>query len=170
MLVTLPAEFRPVCRYVMRAHRPQDFEILDEQLWNQSGVVYARVYQNKVVYIGATDGPASRRLTAHVNGIAASMRGTAPACKSIYSGRAPRARWCALRLLTDRIRPPLAWVNQQQHLARANGADRGCPCQAGRSVLEDGHAGVAPGGLSILRWVNCMNAGGRKAVRMDLLL
>jgi|SRR5262249_9560982 len=59
--MVFPEEFRPVCRYVMRDHRPQEFKVLDEQLWEHSGAVYARLYGNKVIYIGSTDGRLCKR-------------------------------------------------------------------------------------------------------------
>ena len=73
----LPQEFKPVCQYVMRNGRPDDVQILDEFLWNQSGVVYVRMYGEKVVYIGVTDGLLSKRIRAHLHGISAARPGTA---------------------------------------------------------------------------------------------
>jgi hypothetical protein len=85
--MAFPEEFRPVCQYVMRDQRPQDVKILDEDLWQKWGVVYARVYCEKVVYIGVTDGQLSRRIGAHLNGIAGSMRGTAPRYRAWAEGK-----------------------------------------------------------------------------------
>ena len=82
-----PQEFRPVCQYVMRDHKPQDIKILDEQLWRQLGVVYARVYHDKVVYIGVTDGRLSRRIGAHLRGISSSLHGTAPRYRKWAEGK-----------------------------------------------------------------------------------
>lgn len=82
-----PDEFRPVCRYVMKDQRPQNIEILDHDLWNRSGVVYARVHKGKVVYIGVTDGQLSVRLNAHLRGIGASTRGRASEYRKWAEGR-----------------------------------------------------------------------------------
>jgi hypothetical protein len=60
-----PRKFRPVCQYVMRDKKLQDFKVLDEKLWQQSGVVYARTYRNKVVYIGSTNRTLSKRIDQH---------------------------------------------------------------------------------------------------------
>jgi hypothetical protein len=73
----------------MKNKKPQDIKILDQTLWQKSGVVYARTYRNKVVYIGSTDGRLSRRIGAHLNGISTSMHATAPRY---------RKRTCAVQL------------------------------------------------------------------------
>ncbi len=74
----LPRGFRRVFSYVMGRHGPEHTRVLDPELWEQSGVVYARTYRGKVVYIGSTDGRLCRRINRHVNSIDTSMRATAP--------------------------------------------------------------------------------------------
>ena len=68
-----PHKFRPVLRYRVRDKKVAR-KVLDQKLWHQSGVVYARVYRNKVVYIGSTDRRLSRRIGAHLNYLAGSKR------------------------------------------------------------------------------------------------
>ena len=85
--IKFPEEFRPVCRYDMRDKKPQNIEVLDIDLWQQSGVVYARVYDGKVVYIGMTDGRLSTRLNAHLRGISTSTIGTAPRYREWAEGK-----------------------------------------------------------------------------------
>jgi hypothetical protein len=51
---------------------------LDESLWEQRDVVYARAYRNKVVYIGMTDGYLKKRIRYHLGGIQKFERGSAP--------------------------------------------------------------------------------------------
>jgi hypothetical protein len=86
-IVSLPEEFRPVYQYVMRQGKPQDMKILDELLWQSSGVVYARIYEGKVVYIGSTDGRLSSRIGRHVRDISTSMNGTAPRFREWAEGK-----------------------------------------------------------------------------------
>jgi hypothetical protein len=73
-MTVLPKTFRPVYRYVMKNHRPQEEKLLDEKLWHQSGVVYARIYRGKIVYIGVTDKVLSGRIGAHLRGIGKSKQ------------------------------------------------------------------------------------------------
>ena len=106
-----PAEFRPVYRYLMRQFKRQDCEILDEELWRQSGVVYARVHQRKVVYIGSTDGSLSNRIARHIRGIATSMHGTAPRYR----------KWAEGKQITIAAYkpPPVKLLNRQMEVHRA---------------------------------------------------
>jgi hypothetical protein len=83
-----PRKFRPVCQYVIRDKKPQDIKILDQTLWQKSGVVYARTYRNKVVYIGSTDGRLSRRMGTHLNRPAPKYRDWAEQCRSVAAHRA----------------------------------------------------------------------------------
>lgn len=75
-MARLPEHFRPVCRYTMRDGRPQDEEHIDSELWNERGVVYARIFEEEPVYIGSTDRLLSRRIRAHLRGIATSTQPT----------------------------------------------------------------------------------------------
>jgi len=65
----LPTEFEPVFRYTLVDGKAMDCEVLNQELWQKSGAVYARVHDGEVLYVGKADGKLSRRLTAHVNGI-----------------------------------------------------------------------------------------------------
>jgi hypothetical protein len=70
-----PEEFKAIYRYTMREGRPQDHEgPLDAELWNASGVVYARVFEGEVVYIGSANRPFRKRFTEHLNFIATSQQ------------------------------------------------------------------------------------------------
>lgn len=60
-----PKEFRPACRYAVQNGQPVNIEIIDQQLWGASGVVYARQHERKIVYIGRTDGRLIDRITDH---------------------------------------------------------------------------------------------------------
>jgi len=75
-IARLPEPFRPVYRYTMRDGSPQEEEALGSDLWNEHGVVYARVYQDEPVYIGSTDRRLSRRIQAHLRGISKSEQST----------------------------------------------------------------------------------------------
>jgi hypothetical protein len=59
-------------------HRKPNCKVLDERLWKQSGVVYARTYKKRIVYVGCTDGVLSKRIRRHVRLIATTKTGTAP--------------------------------------------------------------------------------------------
>jgi hypothetical protein len=87
MPMLFPEEFRPVCRYVMKNGKPSDIQILDQELWQQSGVVYARTCEGKVVYIGTADGRLSRRIGAHLNIIANSARDSAARYRKWAEGK-----------------------------------------------------------------------------------
>jgi hypothetical protein len=82
-----PEAFRPVCRYVMKNGKPSDIQISDQELWQQSGVVYARTCEEKVVYIGTADDRLCKRIGAHLKGIAKSARGTAPQYRKWAEGK-----------------------------------------------------------------------------------
>jgi hypothetical protein len=64
-----PREFRPVLQYVMRDGRPLEDKVLNNKLWDESGVVYVRIVNGEPVYIGSTNGKLSTRLKAHLQGI-----------------------------------------------------------------------------------------------------
>jgi hypothetical protein len=85
MSMLFPEEFRPVCRYVMKNGKASDIQILDQELWQQSGVVCT--CDGKVVYIGTADGRLSRRIGAHLKGIVESARGTAPQYRKWAEGK-----------------------------------------------------------------------------------
>jgi hypothetical protein len=59
----------------MQDGRPQEEEgPLDHELWNEEGVVYARLFEDEPVYIGSTDRILSRRIRAHLRGIATTQQ------------------------------------------------------------------------------------------------
>lgn len=82
-----PQEFRPVYAYVMKDRVPQHGKILDAELWKSRGVVYARQYRDKIVYIGCTDDLLSTRTSAHLRLIPTSMRATAPRYREWAEGK-----------------------------------------------------------------------------------
>jgi len=82
-----PQEFRPVCRYVVKDGEPIEVEILDQELWRQPGAVYARIVDEVIVYIEATDGCLSRRLEAHLRNLPTSMIGRAPQFRRWAEGK-----------------------------------------------------------------------------------
>jgi hypothetical protein len=51
-----PEEFRPVLQYVMEKGDPKEQKRLDEALWNESSVVYARISNGVLAHIGSTNG------------------------------------------------------------------------------------------------------------------
>ena len=50
--LAFPEQFRPVLTYLMKEGKPEQTTVLDEEIWNCSGVVYARTHEAKIVYIG----------------------------------------------------------------------------------------------------------------------
>src|SRR5437868_9979380 len=74
MTSVFPEEFRPAGRYVIRNGKPE-YKPLDSELLNLAGVVYARMCDGKIVYIGSTDRLLSKRIGEHLR-IIASKRGT----------------------------------------------------------------------------------------------
>ena len=62
----LPREFRPVFRYRLVDGKVADTKILDGALWKERGVVYARVCNKVILYIGKTDGRISTRIGSHL--------------------------------------------------------------------------------------------------------
>jgi hypothetical protein len=72
--MVFPQEFGAVCRYVMRDGQAQELTILDPELWRQSGVVYARLYADRIVYIGSTDRSVCQRIREHVRLVSSSPR------------------------------------------------------------------------------------------------
>ena len=65
-MVTRPEQFRPVHQYTMLGGRPQEEELLDEELWNERGVVYARIVQEEIVYIRSVDHRLGDRIQEHL--------------------------------------------------------------------------------------------------------
>ena len=62
----LPKEFRPVYRYKFIDGKVCSEKLLDEELWKQSGIVYARMCGGKIVYVGKSDGTLSARIKRHL--------------------------------------------------------------------------------------------------------
>ena len=61
-----PSErFRPVYQYLTVGGRPQEEELFDEELWNERGIVYARVFQEEIVYIRSTESRLCDRIQEH---------------------------------------------------------------------------------------------------------
>jgi hypothetical protein len=69
MRSSLLKEFRPACRYIVTRGKVEGFKTLDRELWRETGVVYARMWQGKMVYIGCTDGRLSARINDHLRRI-----------------------------------------------------------------------------------------------------
>ncbi len=63
--------FVPTYRYRVKDGKIINGKILNEKLWEASGVVYARTHKNSkaVVYIGKTDGPLKTRIKDHLRRI-----------------------------------------------------------------------------------------------------
>mgnify|MGYP001593455712 CR=1 FL=1 len=61
----LPKRFRLVCQYRVKNGKACDRIVFNENLWQSSGVVYARTWRKKVLYIGKADGKLSRRIAEH---------------------------------------------------------------------------------------------------------
>ena len=61
----LPKRFRLVCQYRVKNRKACDRIVFNESLWQSSGVVYARTWRKKVLYIGKADGKLSRRIAEH---------------------------------------------------------------------------------------------------------
>jgi hypothetical protein len=86
-------KFRPVCRYVMRDKKPQNIKTpenndrLDDELWRQSGVVYARVCRGRACYIGSTDRMLCKRIREHLTLIGTSKRGRAAQYRKWAEGK-----------------------------------------------------------------------------------
>jgi hypothetical protein len=72
----LPGEFRPVFQYQFANGRVLADKVLDQELWMQRGVVYARICDGQVVYVGKTDYTLRRRIMAHVRGFPKSPKST----------------------------------------------------------------------------------------------
>jgi hypothetical protein len=84
--MVFPEEFRPVCRYVVTEGQPL-LEILDDELWRASGVVYARKYGDKILYIGSTDGPLGKRIRSHLGAIRNPRHGLAAPYREWAEGK-----------------------------------------------------------------------------------
>jgi len=83
-----PKEFRQVLQYVMRDGRPQEVTIKhNSKLWEESGVVYARIVNGEPVYIGTTNGKLSKRLKAHLQGIEKPRTSNAKEYKEFVEGK-----------------------------------------------------------------------------------
>jgi hypothetical protein len=63
---SLPRAFRPVYRYKFKNGQVHSEKPLDDKLWKQRGVVYARVCNDQVVYVGKTDGTLRGRILQHI--------------------------------------------------------------------------------------------------------
>jgi hypothetical protein len=50
----------------MLSGRPQEEELLDDELWNEQGVVYARIVQQEIVYIRSVDHRLCDRIQEHL--------------------------------------------------------------------------------------------------------
>jgi hypothetical protein len=62
-----PQDFRPACRYRVSGGKVVEFEVLDQALWNETGVVYARISPaGDPVQIGSTDGLLCKRMAQHL--------------------------------------------------------------------------------------------------------
>jgi hypothetical protein len=58
--------FVPAFRYKVENGLPLEEEIIDEELWQSDGVVYARTDKKAIAYIGKTDGPLKSRVRDHL--------------------------------------------------------------------------------------------------------
>jgi len=83
----LPASFKPVYRYKMEDGKPRKRKLLDEALWGQKGVVYARVYRDRIVYIGKADGRLCTRILRHLNRISKETAGMASQYRKWAKGK-----------------------------------------------------------------------------------
>ena len=57
--------FTPTCSYRVINGNPCDEEILDEELWNSSEVVFLRTWDGEIVYVGKSDRPLRYRMREH---------------------------------------------------------------------------------------------------------
>jgi hypothetical protein len=64
--MSLPRGFRPVYRYTFANGVVLSEKILDHKLWKQRGIVYARVCDGVVVYVGKADGTLGGRIRRHI--------------------------------------------------------------------------------------------------------
>ena len=71
----------------MKERKPEQTTVLDEEIWNCSGVVYARTHEAKIVYIGSTDGPLCERLRSHLRLIHEYDRGKAAQYREWAEGK-----------------------------------------------------------------------------------
>jgi hypothetical protein len=62
----LPRGFQPVFRYKFVNGSVRSEKILNEKLWKQRGVVYARVCKGRVVYVGKADSTLRARIMWHI--------------------------------------------------------------------------------------------------------
>lgn len=58
--------FAPVFRYRVQNGKPIKEKVLNEELWQSDGVVYARSHKKMIAYIGKSDGPLKSRIKAHL--------------------------------------------------------------------------------------------------------
>jgi hypothetical protein len=61
----LPEHFSPVCRYLVHEGTKQ-VEHFDNDLWEKTHVIYARVFEERPVYIGSTDRSLRKRINEHL--------------------------------------------------------------------------------------------------------
>jgi hypothetical protein len=63
---SLPEQFSPVLCYTVRDSQPEDIEWLASDLLDENDVVYARVYKDRVVYVGSCDRTLRKRMKEHL--------------------------------------------------------------------------------------------------------
>lgn len=64
----LPKEFVEVYRYDVIDGAVANAKVLNERLWRSEGVVYVRVCESKVLYVGKSDSSLRGRILRHVRG------------------------------------------------------------------------------------------------------
>lgn len=62
-------KFLPVFRYKVQDGQPINEKVLDEELWQSDGVVYARTDKKTIAYIGKTNGTLKSRVKDHLRRI-----------------------------------------------------------------------------------------------------
>jgi len=65
-VTAFPEQFLPVCRYTVRNGKPEDVEWCEQALLAREGVVYARLCEATVLYIGSTDRILQSRIREHL--------------------------------------------------------------------------------------------------------
>jgi hypothetical protein len=61
--------FTPTFSYRVKNGLPIEGKVLDEDIWNAAGVVYARTHEQDIVYIGKTNGRLKSRIKDHLRRI-----------------------------------------------------------------------------------------------------
>jgi transposase-like protein len=67
----MPKEFEEVFRYRVIDGTVTDEKIVNEKLWRSRRVVYVRVCEERILYVGKSDGLLCRRMLRHVRGFLA---------------------------------------------------------------------------------------------------